>query len=147
MCEHSMETWSHDRWTTYQRMDPWHLTNILAQRQPLEGISNWPLKFLLLTLSQISFVLTMQNIIFPILADWYFAYETMIRQTEGMDRYSFHQGTFLFYLMNFIIKITPPCEHFKMHFQFPESNTTNFLVFLKCKIIIFLTFGKFISLS
>ena len=35
--------------------------------------------------SQFSFVLTMQNIIFLFLADWYFAYETMIRQPEGMD--------------------------------------------------------------
>ena len=70
------------RWTNYQRMDPWHLINLLAQRQPLAGISNWPLKLLFLTLGQFSFVLTMQNIIFPILADWYFAYETIIKTTS-----------------------------------------------------------------
>ena len=58
-----LESWADG---TYQRMDPWHLINLLAQRQPLEGISNWPLKLFFLTLGQISFVLTMQNIIFPI---------------------------------------------------------------------------------
>ena len=71
---------------------------------------------------------------FLFLADWYFAYETIIRQPKGMDGYSVYQGTWLCYLMNFIIKITPPWWHFKI----PESNTTNFLVFLKCKIIFFL---------
>ena len=54
------------RWKTYQRMDPWHSMNLLAQRQPLVGISNWPLKLLFLTLGQFSFVVTLQNIIFPI---------------------------------------------------------------------------------
>ena len=72
---------------------------------------------------------------FLFLADWYFAYETIIRQPEGMVGYSVHQGTWLCYLTNFIIEITPPCGNFKLPFQFPESN---FPVFLKCKIIFFL---------
>ena len=54
------------------------------------------LKLLFLTLGQFSFVLIMQNIIFLFLADWYFAYETIIRQPEGMAGYSVHQGTWLF---------------------------------------------------
>ena len=54
------------RWPTYQKMDPWHLINLLAQIYPLASISNWPLKLLFLTLGQFSFVLIMQNIIFPI---------------------------------------------------------------------------------
>ena len=86
--------------------------------------------FLLFSLCKILF--------FLFLAEWYFAYETMIRQPEGMDGYSVHQEMWLCYLTNFIIEITPPCRHFKMPFWFPESNTTNILVFLKCKIIVFL---------
>ena len=170
-------------------MIPWHLINLLAQGQPLEGISNWPLKLLFLTLGQFSFVLTMQNIIFPIfgkliyfiwdhhkttwrfgwiisspsnmpihfywfyhlmiaslraflndlsdyvntlfpnLASLYFTRVTSIIVYDTMGGYSVHQGIRPCYLINFIIKITPPCRHFKMPFQFPESNTTNFLVF------------------
>ena len=75
------------------------------------------LKLLFLTLDQFSFVLITQNIIFPILVDWYFAYETIIRQPEGIAGYLVHQGTWLCYLMNFIIKITPTCGHFKISSQ------------------------------
>ena len=47
----------------------------------------------------------------------------------------------------FYHKKTPPYGHFKIPFQFPESNTYQFSCVLKMKNNNFLTFGRFISLS
>ena len=96
------------------------------------------LKLLFLTLGQFSFVLIMENKIFPIFGRLIFCiwHDHKTTWRYGWIFSSSRNMTILHH--EFYHQNNPSLRAFQMPFQFPESNITNFLVFSRCKIIFFL---------